>query len=144
MITKIRHTGIVVRNLEDALSFYEGLGFKTVVREIEEGPFIDQVVNLNNVKVETAKLKAPCGALLELLQYHSHPQTKKINKQESNELGCSHVAVTVDSIDFALKQIIKLGGGVTNPPKVSHDGKCKVAYCHDLEGVLLEVVEELS
>jgi catechol 2,3-dioxygenase-like lactoylglutathione lyase family enzyme len=144
MITKIRHTGIVVRNLDNALSFYEGLGFKTSIRQVEEGPFIEQVVNIKDVKVETAKLLSPCGGMLELLQYHSHPQIKAISKQDANQLGCSHIAVTVDSIECALEQVIQLGGALTNPPKASPNGKCKVAYCHDREGVLLEIVEELK
>ena len=81
MITKIRHTGIVVRDLEKAVVFYGGLGFKTSTREVEEDSFIEQVVGLRNVSVETAKLSSPCGAMIELLQYHSHPEQKSITKQ---------------------------------------------------------------
>ena len=77
MITKARHTGIVVRDLSNAIDFYLGLGFEPFIREMEQGEFIDQVVNLSNAKVETAKLISPCGFLLELLQYHSHPESKK-------------------------------------------------------------------
>ena len=83
MISKLRHTGIVVRNLDQSVVFYEALGFKTWKREIEQGQFLETVVNLKNARVETAKLKAPCGAMLELLEYQSHPDRLIIKKQSS-------------------------------------------------------------
>ena len=58
MISKLRHTGFVVRNLNRSVVFYEALGFKTWKREIEQGQFLETVVDLKNVRVETAKLKA--------------------------------------------------------------------------------------
>ena len=114
MIKNIRHTGIVVRNLEKALKFYEGLGFLMLNREIEEGPYIEKIVGMKNVIVETVKLKSPCGALLELLQYYSHPSYKNITRQKSNRLGCSHIALTVKNIDELLQYIIKNGGSIVN------------------------------
>ena len=143
MISKLRHTGIVVRNLEQAIVFYEALGFKTWKREIEQGQFLETVVDLKNVRVETAKLKAPCGALLELLEYHSHPVQMGISPQPSNQLGCSHIALTVVSIDKALECVQSCGGSLVNSPATAPDGTVRVAYCHDPEGNLLELVEEI-
>ena len=143
MISKLRHTGMVVRNLNQSVVFYEALGFKTWKREIEQGQFLETVVDLKNVRVETAKLKAPCGALLELLQYHSHPVEMEISPQPSNQLGCSHIALTVGSIDKALECVQSCGGSLVNPPSTAPDGTVRVAYCHDPEGNLLELVEEI-
>jgi len=36
-----------------------------------------------------------------------------------------------------------LGGSIVNPPAVSANGAVKVMYCHDLDGILMEMVEEL-
>tara|TARA_B100001250_G_scaffold261290_1_gene225081 strand:- start:191 stop:622 length:432 start_codon:yes stop_codon:yes gene_type:complete len=143
MISKFRHTGIVVRDLNKSLVFYEGLGFCLWKREVEEGAFIDNVVGLKGVCVETAKLKSPCGALLELLQYHSHKVNQKIECQPSNKLGCSHIALTVKCIKSALDLIKNMGGSIVKPPLLAPNGLVKVAYCHDSEGVLLELVEEV-
>lgn len=144
MITKIRHTGFVVKDLIKSLNFYEGLGFKLASRQIEQGGFIDQVVGLKNVKVETAKLVSPCGGMLELLKYHSHPIQKDYSKQQSNKLGCSHIALSVPSITRTLEVISEFGGSFVNPPAKSQCGNYLVAYCHDLEGILIEIVEELK
>ena len=143
MISKLRHTGIVVRNLDQSVVFYEALGFKTWKRELEQGQFLETVVGLKNVRVETAKLIAPCGALLELLEYHSHPVQMEISPQPSNQLGCSHIALTVGSIDEMLECVQNQGGSIVNPPSTAPNGKVRVAYCHDPEGNLMEFVEEL-
>ena len=140
MISKLRHTGIVVRDIESALKFYKSLGFETWKRELEQGPFLEKIVGLKGARVETAKLKSPCGALLELLCYHSHPIKQEIQPQPSNQLGCSHIALTVNSIDETLRFIHNQGGSLVNPPAVNEI--VRVAYCHDPEGNLLELVEE--
>lgn len=143
MITRIRHTGIVVRDLENAVHFYEKLGFVLWKREVESGTFLEDVVGIPAVRIETAKLKSPCGSMIELLQYHSHPLHKKIEPQPSNQLGCSHIALTVASIEEALNTIQSTGGGLVNRPTLAPTGQVMVAYCHDLEGNLLEIVEEI-
>jgi catechol 2,3-dioxygenase-like lactoylglutathione lyase family enzyme len=143
MIRSVRHTGIVVRDLEKSTEFYCALGFVKDNQAIEEGNFIDTVVGLQNTKLEWVKLKAPDGYLLELLQYHSHPESTEITQQKSNKLGCSHMAFSVDNIDRICEKIEQLGGFVINPPALTNDKKIKVAYCHDLEGVLMEIVEIL-
>ena len=56
MIKNLRHTGIVVNDLDKCLNFYLNLGFHEVSREIENGSYIDKLVGLNDVKLECAKL----------------------------------------------------------------------------------------
>jgi catechol 2,3-dioxygenase-like lactoylglutathione lyase family enzyme len=143
MIKEVRHTGVVVRDLEKSVAFYRALGFVEDNRAIEEGVFIDRVVGLQNTKLEWVKLKAADGYLLELLQYHSHPARKEIEKQKSNQLGCSHLAFTVDNIELVCAHIKKNGGSLVSQPVLTNDKKVKVAYCHDIEGNLMEIVEVL-
>ena len=143
MISAIRHSGIVVRDLDKAANFYRNLGFVDFASDVEEGHFITQVTGLQNVKLEWIKLKAPDGNLLELLKYHSHYEDKEITKQEAFKLGSSHIAFTVRNIEEMCSLIKNLGGSIVNPPALSSDNKVKVSYCHDVEGVLMEIVEVL-
>ena len=105
MIVNVRHTGIVVRDLEKMAKFYRLLGCVDDNRAIEEGLFIDQVTGLENAKLEWIKMKSPDGYLLELLQYHPHPVDEKVINANSNKLGCSHIAYTVKSISDTCKLI---------------------------------------
>lgn len=144
MIRNTRHTGLVVRDLERSVSFYQALGLKVWKREVETGHFIDAVVGIPNVKLEWAKLQAPDGSLVELLQYHSHPCSQPVSPAVSNHLGCSHIAFTVDDLSAACALVGRLGGSMVNPPAAAPGGGVRVAYCHDPDGILMELVEELD
>ena len=143
MIIKTRHTGLVVKDINASINFYEGLGLKVFKRENEKGNFLSQLVGLDRAEIETAKLKVADNSLLELLEYKSHPTNPSNSNYPSNKHGCSHVAFTVEDIDKILAKIEKLGGSIVNPPIMSDDRSVKVMYCHDLDGILMEIVEEL-
>ena len=144
MILNTRHTGIVVRDLNKSLRFYiDLLGLSIWKRITEEGDFIDKVVALPGAKIEWVKLKAPDNSLVELIEYHSHPATKKIENSDSNTLGCSHIAFTVENLERLYGQLCEHGVHCNSCPQLSPDGKVKVLYCHDPDGVIVELVEEL-
>jgi len=145
MVLNTRHTGIVVINLDAAIKFYSGLGMDLVSRMTEQGEYIDTLVGLTKTRLEWAKLKLPDDSVLELLQYHSHPILNgDIVLQVSNRLGCSHIAFTVKDMNQAISYIIGNGGSIKKNFQISPDGKVKVVYCYDLEGNILEIVEELE
>lgn len=145
MILATRHTGIVVRNLERSLGFYCGiLGLEIWRRAVEEGRFIEKVVGIPGVRLEWVKLKAPNGSLVELLQYHTHPVEAPIENASSNRLGCSHVAFTVEDLDAVYRRLVASRCHCNSEPQRSPDGRVKIIYCHDYDGVLLELVEELQ
>ena len=101
------------------------------------------MVGLDSAEIETAKMQVADGSLLELLEYKSHPTNPAISNYPSNMHGCSHVAFTVENIEDISSKIIKLGGSIVNPAAVSDNGFVKVMYCHDLDGILMEIVQEL-
>ena len=143
MILDIRHTGIVVANLDEALYFWcEVLGF-VVIKEMEEsGPYIDAMMGLTDAKVSTFKLRAPDGGMIELLHFLSHPdKTKWAGKPYST--GITHIAMSVSNLYDVSKKIQIAGGVFFAPPQLSPDGAVKVAYCQGPEGILLELVEVL-
>ena len=144
MIKAVRHTGIVVDDLDKMSNFYRALGFIQFSQDLENGDFIDQVTGLKDTNLEWVKLKAPDGSLLELLKYHSHSKHLIQLKANANDLGCSHIAYTVDDIEIACRQIIEAGGSIENIPATSNNGRVKVAYCYDPEGVIMEIVEEVK
>ena len=144
MISALRHAGLVVHDLEASIRFYEGLGLRLWRRKMETGPFIEQVTGLSGVRLEWAKLKAPDDSLLELLQYHSHPANAPHEMAPAQAHGCSHVAFTVADVEVARVRVKGLGGTVINPPALSPDKRALVVYAHDLDGILMELVEEPS
>ena len=144
MITEIRHTGLVVADLQQALSFWCELLDLRVARRMEEsGPYIDAMLGLEDVRVTTVKLAAADGNLIELLHFHSHPdQPAWAGKPHST--GFTHVALTVDDLDAVYQRLAKAGVSFNAPPQRSPDGLVKVTFCRGPEGVLLELVEVLQ
>ena len=140
----IRHTGIVVSDMERSLEFYRDfLSLKVVKKMVETGNYIDKISGLKNVKVITIKMAAEDGNLIELLYFHSH-HGKAIAKKEICEIGVSHVAFTVDNIDIEYKRLLKAGVQFNAPPQISPDGYAKVPFCRDPDGSLIELVEVLT
>ncbi len=146
MITAIRHVGIVVRDLEKSLVFYSRiLGLEIYRRTTEEGPFIDELTGITNVKLEWVKLVIPKGGLIELLQYHFPADPATLLPPElspSNALGCSHVALTVSNLDETYRKIRAHGYATKSPPIVTTGRTAKILYCHDPDGTILELIED--
>jgi catechol 2,3-dioxygenase-like lactoylglutathione lyase family enzyme len=144
MITEIRHTGLVVADLERALRFWRDLlGFRVVKQMEESGPYIDAMMGLRDVKVTTVKLAAPDDNLIELLQFHSHPDRPSwIGTPYST--GLTHIALTVDDLDCVYRKLAAAGVTFFAPPQRSPDGIVKVTYCQGPEDLLLELVEVIK
>lgn len=146
MMPSLRHVGLVVRDIDKSIQFYSDIiGLKLLTRAVEEGEFIENVVGVKDVKLEWAKLTTANGLIVELLQYHSHPDS---NQEEINypsyRHGCSHIALTVEDIEAKYNQLVANGLNCNSKPQVSSEGAVKVFYCHDVDGIILELVEEIK
>ncbi len=126
MIKKIRHTGLVVADLNLALSFWRDLlGFKIDKLMDEFGPHIDAMMGLKNVKVTTVKMSAPQGGVLELLHFKSHPDSKKWHGKPYST-GFTHLALAVENLDECYQKLTGAGFVFPGPPQYSPDGVVKV------------------
>lgn len=140
----IRHFGIVVNNIEKSLKFYRDLlGLKVKIDALEKGAFIDAILGLKNVEVRTVKMESGSGNLIELLWYKSH-KGKKIENKEIFDIGASHVAFTVENLDYEYQRLKEKGIQFIASPQISPNKKAKVVFCYDPDGVPVELVEELN
>ena len=143
MITQIRHTGLVVHDLENMLHFWcDLLGFQIAKRMDESGPHIDAVMGLKDVRLTTVKLVAPDNNLIELLQFHSHPG-QPVWDGSPNSTGFTHIALTVEDLENTYQKLVDAGVIFNAPPQNSPDGYARMTYARGPEGVLLELVEVL-
>ena len=143
MSLNIRHTGIVVTDLERSKNFYCNLlGFKVKKEMDEHGQFIDNFSDLINVLVTTCKMTLENGDMVELMHYKSHPETADM-KRKITQIGCSHIALTVNNLDDGYDILTSAGVDFNSPPQYSPDGFAKATFCKDPDGTLVELVEEL-
>ena len=144
MINGVRHTGIVVNEIENAIKFWVNLlGFKVVIDQIEEGEFIDKLLGLDNVSVRTVKLAAQDGSLVELLHFKSH---KSFPTWDGNpyKTGLTHIAFNVADISNVVSILEQNGYNQVNQYQKSLSGEALVCYVKGFEGLLLELVEQLD
>lgn len=141
----IRHVGIVVEDIPQALMFYQDL-LGLVVQQFadESGTFIDELLGLKNVRVTTIKMSANEGTtLLELLKY-DHPAIRVGEQRLVNSRGLTHVAFTVHDLEATWKKLSAAGVHFISSPLVTSNGQAKVVYCQDFDGNFLELVEMLQ
>lgn len=143
MVINTRHIGLVVNNLDSAIKFYNAFGFKIINRKVEQGEYIEKLVKIKGVKLEWVKLKLIDNSILELLKYHGDERSFNKSIQKANKYGWSHISFTVKSIVDIINIINENGGKADNNFQYSPDGKVKVLYCNDIEGNILEIVEEI-
>ncbi len=145
IVKNIRHIGIVTKNIEKSIWFYEKiLGFKKKIKMIEQGSVTDKLTNLKKTKIKTVKLKsANSKVMIELLEF------KKKKKRENEEynisrIGASHFAVTINNLEKTYNLLKKKGIRFICKPMLSNDKKVKLTFCRAPEGTLIEMVEELK
>ena len=130
MIKKIDHVGIAVKNLEEAIKVWEGLGLK--VDEIEEVP--EQKVRTAIIHVGESRVE-----LLEATAEDS-PIAKFIAKRGE---GIHHIALGVDNIEEHLEKLKEAGYRLIDEKPRIGAGGAKIAFVHPkaVTGVLLELCE---
>ena len=139
----IRHTGIVVNDLDKALCFYRDiLGLKIKREMIEFGEYIDNLSGLKGLRVKTIKMAADDGNLIELLCYESN--RRKPLTRDICDRGYSHISFTVEDLDREYMRLKEKGVKFNCAPQVSPDGYAKVTFCEDPDGNLIELVETLK
>lgn len=130
MFRKIDHVGIAVKNLDEAIKVWEGLGLK--VEEIEEVP--DQKVRTAIIHIGESRIE-----LLEPTAEDS-PIAKFIAKRGE---GIHHIALGVDNIEEHLKELKDKGYRLIDEEPRIGAGGAKIAFVHpkSVTGVLLELCE---
>ena len=140
----IRHTGIYVKDLETMISFYKDVfDLNVAVRQKEYGTYIDTIFHESDVEIEPCKLEFSNKTMIELIHYACKKDTPDWN-QKIYQCGKMHIAVTVDSADEIYENLKRRGCCLLSRPCNSPDTNSRVFFARDLEGMNLELVEELK
>ena len=131
-LKRVDHIGIAVKNLDEAVKFYESLGFKASGYEV-----------VAEQKVKVAFL--PCGdSELELLE-STEPDGPIARFIEKNGPGIQHVAIRVDDIDKALEEMKAKEVRLIDQTPRYGAGNARIAFVHPKAtgGVLLELTQRM-
>ena len=142
MTLGVRHTGIVVQDIEKSIIFWTSiLNFKIVSDNLETGNFIEQLLNMPSVKVRTVKMVASDDSMIELLWFPNHRDSEF---WEGNFIstGLTHVALNVRDIAEIINKSSKLNYKTINRPNRSLENNVTVVFIVGPEGLLIELVQK--
>jgi catechol 2,3-dioxygenase-like lactoylglutathione lyase family enzyme len=135
-----RHVGIVVNDLDKMIWFYQDLiGLEIIYDKIEEGRFLNHILNSNNKSPRIIKLGQNNKTIVELLYFGDC----EINKKNLFDNGYTHFALTIDDSNYLYDKFIKNGLSVINTPTISDEKTVKVFFGIDPENNIIEFVELL-
>ncbi len=129
----VDHIGIAVDNLDETVKFYEDtLGIKcTGVEVVEEQKVKVAFMPLGDCELEFLESTAPDGPIARFI--------------EKNGQGIQHIALRVDDIEAALKQMEEKGIRMIDTTPRYGAGNAKIAFMHPkaTKGVLLELSQRM-
>lgn len=122
MIYELNHFGIVIRDLEKSLAFYQGLlGARIVYRGL---------IPSTNTDVVYLQLS---GGMIELLHRADAP--------EDETFGITHIAFLTDSLDADFASLVDAGYEPLTEPKTAGTGVGRLAFLSDGNGARVELLE---
>lgn len=143
-ILRMDNVGIVVEDLEAAITFFSELGLQLTGRAPIEGDWADEVTGLRQMRVEIAMMRTPDGhSRLELSRFLTPPVAADRRRAPVNALGYLRVMFTVDDIDDTLARLIPLGAELVG--KVArYEDMYRLCYIRGPEGLLIGLAQELQ
>jgi len=144
LIKETRHFGIAVKDMEKSLWFYRDMLGLKIIREMNEyGEYIENMLNIKNVRIHTVKLSVSDGiTLIELLEFKSNPTD--LSNRKIYDLGASHIAFTVNDLNECYNLLSSKGIKFNASPQISPDGFAKVCFCYDPDNTPVELVEVIK
>lgn len=140
----MNNVGIVVENLDNAISFFKEVGLTLEGRAMVEGEWAGRVTGLGNQSVEVAMMVTPDGhSRLEISQFLT-PETIADHRQAPvNSLGYLRIMFRIDNLDELLSRLekydVKVVGEVVN-----YENIYRLCYIRGAEGLLIGLAEQLG
>lgn len=143
-IQRLEHVGIVVDDLEAAVEFFVELGLEPVGSGQVEGPWVERIIALDDVRVELTMLRTSDGhGEIELVKFHSPPTQGGDPNAPSNTPGIRHIAFLVEDIDAAVAGLQARGTELVGE-LVRYEDSYRLCYVRGPEGIIVELAEKLD
>lgn len=136
---------IVVDDLEAAKAFFAELGMELEGETTVEGPSVDRLIGLQNVRATLALMRTPDGyGRIELDKFHT-PEAIRTGPEKApvNELGIRRIMLSVDDIDEMVVRLLAHGAELVGEV-VQYEDTNRLAYIRGPEGIIVGLNEQLK
>lgn len=136
---------IVVDDLEAVKAFFLELGLELEGETTVEGPSVDSLVGLQNVRATLALMRTPDGhARIELDKFHT-PEAIRTRPENApvNALGIRRIMFAADDIDDVVERLLARGAELVGDV-VQYEDTYRLAYVRGPEGIIIALAEQLG
>ena len=143
-IQRMDNVLIVVDDLEAAKAFFAELGMELEGEAPVEGPSVDRVVGLDDVRADIAMMRTPDGhGRVELSRLHTPPAVRaEPEGAPANALGIRRIMFAVDDIDDVVARLRKLGAELVNEI-AQYEDIYRLCFLRGPEGIIIGLAEQL-
>ena len=143
-LLELNNVGIVVENLDNAISFFSEIGLKLEGRSMVEGEWSGRVTGLENQSVEIAMMVTPDGhSRIELSRFITPTTISDHRTAPVNSLGYLRVMFKVDNIDELVSRLTKQGTELVKEV-VNYQDLYRLCYIRGVEGLLIGLAEQVN
>ena len=145
MLKRMDNVLIVVDDLEAVKAFFVELGLELEGETTVEGPSVDRLIGLQNVRATLALMRTPDGhGRVELSQFHTPPAVRaEPENAPSNALGMRRIMFTVDDIDDVVARLRGHGAELVGEIAQYRD-IYRLCFVRGPEGIIIGLAEQLS
>jgi catechol 2,3-dioxygenase-like lactoylglutathione lyase family enzyme len=136
---------IVVDDLEAAKAFFAELGMELEGEAPVEGPWVDRVVGLTDVRADIAMMRTPDGhGRVELTKFHTPPAVRaEPERAPANALGIRRIMFAVDDVDDVVARLHSHGAELLGEI-AQHEDIYRLCFLRGPEGIIIGLAEQLS
>jgi catechol 2,3-dioxygenase-like lactoylglutathione lyase family enzyme len=145
MLKRMDNVLVVVEDLEAVKAFFVELGMELEGEATVEGPGVDRLVGLENVRSTIAMLRTPDGhGRIELDKFHTPAAVRAEPKDTPvNTLGIRRIMFAVDDIDNVLARLRNHGAELIGEI-TQYEDMYRLCYIRGPEGIIIALAEKLA
>ena len=136
---------IVVEDLEAAKAFFAELGMELEAEETNEGPWVDSIIGLEDVRADLAMMRPPDGhGGVELTKFHTPPAVRaEPENAPANTLGIRRIMFAVEDIDDVVARLRSHGGELVGEI-AQYEDSYRLCFVRGPEGFIVGLAEQLT
>ena len=143
-IQRMDNVLIVVDDLEAAKEFFTALGLELVGEAQVEGPSVDSLIGLEDVRATLAFMRTPDGhGVIELDKFHT-PDAIRLGPVDApvNALGIRRIMFAVEDIDDVVARLRGHGAELLDEI-AQYEDIYRVCFVRGPEGIIIGLAESL-
>ena len=144
-IERMDNVLIVVEDLDAVIAFFVELGMELEGKGPIQGPWVERVIAIENVRQDVAMLRTPDGhGRIELARFHSPPAISGDPKDApANTLGIRRIMFAVDDIEDVIARLRTHGAELVGELE-QYEDLYRLCYVRGPEGIIVGLAEQLG